>query len=148
MLVAPWIAEPFRAPGAGMFRHGYTYSGHAAVAAAALANLDIMNREGLCERALKLEGDLLAALEPLAEHDLVDEVRGGTGVLAAVQLSADRIAADATFPTSVVAACREANVLARTLSSGALQISPALVIDGDGLDELVAGIGGALDAVR
>ena len=30
-----------------MWRHGYTYSGHAAVAAAALVNIDILEREGL-----------------------------------------------------------------------------------------------------
>ena len=40
VLVAPSVWGPFFAEGAGMFRHGYTYSGHAAVAAAALANLD------------------------------------------------------------------------------------------------------------
>ena len=52
VVAAPWVAEPFWAPGAGMWRHGYTYSGHATVAAAALANLDIMEREDLCGRAL------------------------------------------------------------------------------------------------
>ena len=54
-IAAPWIAEPFWAEGAGVWRHGYTYSGHAAASAAALANLDIMEREGLCERARELE---------------------------------------------------------------------------------------------
>ncbi len=49
VLAAPWVAEPFWEPSAGMFRHGYTYSGHATVAAAALANLDIVEREGLTE---------------------------------------------------------------------------------------------------
>ncbi len=146
VLVAPHVAEPFWAPGAGMFRHGYTYSGHAAVAAAALANLDIMERERLCARALGLESELAAALAPLSKHELVDEVRSGTGVLAAVQLSVDRIAADATFPSAVAAACREAGVLTRPLATGALQVSPPLVIDGKGLAELVEGIGAALDA--
>ncbi len=58
VLAAPQVAEPFWATGAGMWRHGYTYSGHAAVAAAALANLDILEREDLCGRALALEGPL------------------------------------------------------------------------------------------
>lgn len=70
VLAAPHVAQPFWSEGAGMWRHGYTYSGHASVAAAALANLDIMEREGLCERAFKLEVPLLEALQPLADHDL------------------------------------------------------------------------------
>ena len=77
VVAAPWIAEPFWAEGAGVWRHGYTYSGHAAASAAALANLDIMEREGLCERALDLETDLTTALAPLSEHALV--MRSGAG---------------------------------------------------------------------
>jgi adenosylmethionine-8-amino-7-oxononanoate aminotransferase len=146
-VAAPWVAEPFWAEGAGLWRHGYTYSGHAAASAAALANLDIMEREGLCERALELELELATALAPLTEHALVDEIRAGTGVLAAVQLSAAGIAGDAMLPSKVVTACREAGVLTRALVTGALQISPALVIGADELTELVDGIRVALDAV-
>src|SRR5919109_2189521 len=77
VLASPRVAEPFWASGAGMWRHGYTYSGHATVAAAALANMAIIEREGLCRRALELEDLLLDALAPLVEHPLVEEVRGG-----------------------------------------------------------------------
>jgi putrescine---pyruvate transaminase len=147
VVAAPRVTEPFWQPGAGMFRHGYTYSGHAAVAAAALANLDIIEREGLPKRALQLETDLAGALAPLAEHPLVEEVRAGTGVLAAVQLRADALAADPALAGAVVAACRRAGVMTRTLASGGLQISPALVIDDDGLTELRDGIAAALDDV-
>ncbi len=146
VIVAPDVAAPFWAPDAGMFRHGYTYGGHAAVAAASLANLDIMQREGLCDRALKLETQLADGLAPLADHEIVDEVRAGTGVLAAVQLSASRIAEEPNFPLGVVAACREAGVLTRPLATGALHVSPPLVIDDDGLAELVDGLRAALDA--
>ena len=69
-----------------MWRHGYTYSGHATVAAVALANLDVIEREGLVARARELEDELAGALAPLAGHALVSEVRAGTGVLAAVQI--------------------------------------------------------------
>jgi putrescine---pyruvate transaminase len=146
-IAAPWVAEPFWAEGAGLWRHGYTYSGHAAASAAALANLDIMEREGLCERARELEGSLATALEPLAQYDVVDEVRSGTGVLAAVQLAAERIAEDASLPARAVAACREVGVLTRALATGALQVSPALVIDDDDLVELAAGLRAALDTL-
>jgi putrescine---pyruvate transaminase len=146
-IAAPWVAEPFWGPNAGMWRHGYTYSGHAAAAAAALANLDVMEREALPKRALELEQDLAEALAPLAEHALVGEVRSGTGVLAAVQVDAEVLASDPTTPAKLVAACREHGILTRALGIGALQISPALVMDGNALDELVEGISGALNSL-
>lgn len=147
VIAAPHVADAFWREGAGPFRHGYTYSGHASVAAAALANLDILEREGLPKRALGLEVDLAEALAPLADHPLVGEVRAGTGVLAAVELGADAVANDPSLPGRLVGACRRAGVMTRTLATGALQISPALVIDDAGLAELCDGIGAALDDV-
>jgi putrescine---pyruvate transaminase len=146
VLAAPWIAEPFWAPGAGLWRHGYTYSGHAAVAAAALANIDILEGEDLCRRALDLERDLASALAGLTDHPLVGEVRSGTGVLAAVQLSAAALTEHPALPAKVVSACRANGVLTRALGTGALQISPALTIDARELAELASGIAAALDA--
>ena len=147
VIAAPSVAEPFWAPGAGMWRHGYTYAGHATVAAAALANLDILEHEGLPQRALALEAELAEALAPLAAHPLVDEVRAGTGVMAAVQPRAEAIAEDPALPGRLIAACREAGVMTRALATGALQVSPALVLDQAGLSELRDGVRWALDAV-
>lgn len=148
VVAAPTVWEPFWAPDAGMFRHGYTYSGHAAVAAAALANLDILQREDLLQRALDLETELPAALAPLADHELVEEIRSGFGVLAAIQLSAERLADDPAFAMKVTAQARKAGVLTRALASGGLQISPTLVLDVAVMDEMVAGLASALDASR
>jgi adenosylmethionine-8-amino-7-oxononanoate aminotransferase len=147
VLAAPWVAEPFWADGAGMWRHGYTYSGHATVAAAALANLDIMEREGLCQRALDLEKELTLALAPVAEHELVTEVRSGTGVLAAVQLRKDLVDADSKLPAKVGMACREAGVFVRPLVDGAIAASPPLIIGDRELKELSEGLLAGIDAV-
>jgi putrescine aminotransferase len=141
------VREPFWAEGAGVWRHGYTYSGHATAAAAAHANLDIMERESLCGRALGLETELAAALAPLADHPLVSEVRSGLGVVAAVQLAPEAIAGDLSLPDRAALAAREHGVLTRVLVGGGLQISPALVIDDAGLAELVVGLRAALDDV-
>ena len=146
VIAAPWVAEPFWQPGAGLWRHGYTYSGHATAAAAALANLDVMDREALPKRALELEGDLATALAPLAEHPLVGEVRAGTGVLGAIQFSAEALEADAGLPARVVAACRANGILTRALGIGALQVSPALILTQGELDELRDGVRAGLDA--
>ena len=60
------IAAPFwDEENAPWFRHGPTYSGHPTCCAVALANLDIIEREGLLARALEIEGELTAALSPL-----------------------------------------------------------------------------------
>jgi adenosylmethionine-8-amino-7-oxononanoate aminotransferase len=144
VIAGPTVWEPFWNEGAGMFRHGYTYSGHAAVSAAALANLDIIEREGLVQRAADLEGTLLTGLQPLTMHPLVREVRGGVGVLAAVQLT-DRVATDAALLGRVVPALRERGIMGRVLAGGALQISPPLVLTDDEVQELTGGVRAALD---
>ena len=148
VIVSGRVREPFWTSGAGVWRHGYTYSGHATATAAAHANLDIMEREALAERALGLEAELAEALAPLAASPLVSEIRAGLGVVAAVQLSADALAGDPALADRVVAAAREHGVLARGLAGGSVQISPALTIDADGLAELAGGLGAALDAVE
>jgi adenosylmethionine-8-amino-7-oxononanoate aminotransferase len=147
VLAAPTVAEPFWAPGAGVWRHGYTYSGHATVAAAALANLDIMEREVLPARALALESKLLDALSPLADHELVEDVRGGVGVLAAVNLRQDLVAEDPMLPARAGAAIRAAGVIVRPLVAGAIAVSPPLVVDDGDLAELAGGFRAGLDAV-
>jgi adenosylmethionine-8-amino-7-oxononanoate aminotransferase len=106
-----------------------------------------MERETLPKRALELEQDLASALAPLADHELVGEVRAGVGVLAAVQLSAGALEAEPGLPARLVAACRGQGILTRALGIGALQVSPALVLDRDELDELRDGLSAALDAV-
>jgi putrescine---pyruvate transaminase len=147
VIVGGHVREPFWSSGAGVWRHGYTYSGHATATAAAHANLDIMVRESLSERARRLENELAAALAPLTGHPLVSEVRAGLGVVAAVQLSPDALAEDAALADRAVGAARAHGVLLRGLAGGSLQISPALVIDAGGLAELEAGLRQALDDV-
>jgi putrescine aminotransferase len=142
------IAEPFFDGTVGMWRHGYTYSGHAAVAAAALANLDILEGDGLIERARTLEVELADALKPLASHELISEIRVAEGVFAAVQIDPARIAEDATLPMKVVAAARPEGVATRALATGAIHVSPALVITRSELDELADGLRRALDTVN
>ncbi len=147
VIVSSRVREPFWSETAGVWRHGYTYSGHATVTAAAHANLDIVERESLPERALALETMLADALAPLTSHGLVSEVRAGLGVVAAVQLSPDALAEEPSLADRVVAAARARGVLTRALTGGGLQISPALVIGDEDLVELVDGLRGALDDV-
>jgi putrescine---pyruvate transaminase len=123
------VAEPFWRPGsAEIFRHGYTYSAHPTACAVASANLDLIEREQLVGRVAELEPVLAGALAPLAGHDLVGEVRAGTGLLAAVEIAESARAADPGIGPRLVADIRERGVITRLLRGVALQISPPFVI--------------------
>ncbi len=148
VIVGPRVREAFwGSSAAGVWRHGYTYSGHATATAAAHANLDIFESENLLGRALELERELAAALDPLAEHELVSEVRSGLGVVAAVQIDPELLAADPTLSDRAAIACREHGVLTRVLVGGGLQVSPPLVLTPADTAELAAGLRDGLDAV-
>jgi adenosylmethionine-8-amino-7-oxononanoate aminotransferase len=94
-----------------------------------------------------MEGPLLDALKQLTDHDLVEDVRGGVGLLAAVQLRQDLVEGDPALGARVGAATREAGVLVRPLVGGALAVSPPLTIDDAEIQEAVDGIRAGLDAV-
>lgn len=140
------MSEPFWNGQAGLWRHGYTYSGHAAAAAAAMANLDILEREDLVDRVSQLESQVTATIGELASHSLVAEVRSGVGLLAAVQIDADAIAADPSTPARVVSELRSRGVLTRGLVDGSLQVSPPFVVTPDQLKGAAAACWEALDA--
>jgi adenosylmethionine-8-amino-7-oxononanoate aminotransferase len=141
------IAAPFFAgPGGPMLRHGATYAGHPTCAAAALAVLDAYEAEDLIPRGRELEEPLLAALAPLADHHAVGEVRGGTGLLGAVALSEDALAADPGAVGKVAAGAREAGVLVRSLLRG-VAVSPPLIVEESHLTDLAEGIRAGLDRI-
>jgi adenosylmethionine-8-amino-7-oxononanoate aminotransferase len=148
LLVSPTVSEPFWNGDAGLWRHGYTYSGHAVAAAAAMANLDIIEREDLVSAVLDLEPQLTAVFAELTSHALVTEVRSGVGLLAAVQLDPERLAADPTLTGRAVAELRARGVLTRGLVDGSLQVSPPFVITSDQLKTAAAALWEALDAVE
>jgi putrescine---pyruvate transaminase len=140
VIVSGHVAEPFWAEPGQWFRHGPTYSGHASCCAAALANLDILERENLIPRARELERTLLNALAPLGDHPLVAEVRGGTGLMAAVGLEESVEVAD------VFAALRQRAILARPLGR-AIAFSPPLTITPQQIALIGDTMREALDAV-
>jgi adenosylmethionine-8-amino-7-oxononanoate aminotransferase len=141
------VQEPFWAQPGTPFRHGFTYSGHPTACAAGLANLALMEREGLVERVAEMEPVLAAAVEPLRSAPLVSEIRAGLGLLAAVEIEPDVRAADPGIVERVVHACRDHGVLTRGLAGRALQISPPYVITEAELERVAAGIAAAVESV-
>jgi len=140
---APFWDDPV--PGA-VFRHGYTYSGHSATAAGAMANLDIIEREGLIDRVRKLEPVLATAVGRLADAPLVGEIRT-VGLTAAVALKPEVLAADPGAVEKVIAAALCHGVASRVLRGHAVHISPPFVISESQIDAMVDGIGNALEDV-
>jgi L-2,4-diaminobutyrate transaminase len=137
----------------GVFQHGYTYSAHPLAAAAALANLDIIERDGLMQQA-KSRGDYLndKLRAAFAAHPLVADVRG-FGLLGAVEFASSTsplIPFDpiGSFAGPVVARMRELGVISRALpNADSIAFSPPFVVTEDEIDQMVDGARQALDDV-
>ena len=110
-------------------RHGFTYNGHPVGAAVALANLAIIEREGLLARAVEIGGRMLEGLKPAEELDAVAEVRG-VGAMLGIELAGDRDGAP------VAAGARRNGVIVRA-SGQKIVLSPPLVIELEQADRIV-----------
>jgi putrescine aminotransferase len=98
LIVGDRIAAALETKG-GEFYHGYTYSGHPVACAVALANLDIIEKEGLVERVRDDTGPYFAEmLRRFAEHPLVGEVRS-VGLMGAIEIVKDRDTRERYLPS-------------------------------------------------
>jgi adenosylmethionine-8-amino-7-oxononanoate aminotransferase len=123
VVVGDRVAAPFWEDGSQLiFRHGLTYAGHASVCVAALANLDILERESLVAHVRGLESVLAAALGPLESHPLVREVRTGIGLLTGILVE------DHPTALRVSERCLGKGVLMRALPDAVLHVSPPFVV--------------------
>lgn len=100
--------------------HGYTNSGHPVCCAVALRNLEIIERENLLENSAKM-GDVLLHLlqDAFGDHPHVGDIRGGKGLLAALELVEDRdsrrnFPADKHFANRLRMELRKREVITRT----------------------------------
>jgi L-2,4-diaminobutyrate transaminase len=139
--------------GATTFGHGYTYSSHPLAAAAALANLDLIERDGLVAQAGARGTYLLRRLrEAVGDHPLVGEVRG-LGLMAAVEFVAEREPAKAFDPSlrvgaRITRACLERGVITRALpAADTISFSPPFVISEEEIDTIADVVQASLDAV-
>jgi putrescine aminotransferase len=133
-LVAPSVHGPLSADPDFVLRHGYTYSGHGAAAVAALACLDITEREGLVDRATAIGRRLEPQLRALLDDGLVTDVRG-VGALWAVSVP---------DPVAVRDRMLDDGVIVRPIAPATLAICPPLVIGDDDLDAIAAALRRAL----
>ncbi len=88
MIASDRVMEPFLRPGVS-FPHGYTFGGHPVSSAVALANLDLMEAEGLNRHVLETEGAFRTTLEKLSDLPIVGDVRGD-GFFYGIELVKDK----------------------------------------------------------
>lgn len=134
VLISDEIAEAVTTEG---FPMGFTYNGHPTTCAVAFANLEVIESEGLLERARETGDYVLGRLRELSDLPIVGEVRG-VGMMHAVELVGDRntrnpLAMDAA-PQDVIR--RETGVIVRDCAHN-LVISPPLIMSTAEADEVV-----------
>jgi len=132
--------------------HAYTYSGHPTCCAVGLKNLEIMERERLWERAAAMGTRLHDGLRSaLADHKHVGDIRGGKGLLAAVELVEDRgskapFGADKKVGPRVLQEMNKRGIVTRARLEN-IFFAPPLVISEAQVDHLVSSLRDAIKAV-
>jgi putrescine aminotransferase len=139
-LVSDRVADVIIAKG-GEFAHGYTYSGHPATCAVALANLRIMQSEGIVERVKNKAAPYFnQRWASLAEHPIVGEARS-LGLMGAIEIvkdkdSRERFHKDLAAGTRCRDLCVNNGVVMRAVGDTMI-VSPPLIVENEHIDELV-----------
>ena len=130
VILARNVLDPIESDPAFLLRHGYTYSGHATACAAALTNLDIIEKEGLLDRAVHIGTRLESGLKAMAADGLIDHARGAVGVWAAGHNAG-------IDPMAVRDGMLAAGAITRALNTDTNSFCPPLVITDAELDRLL-----------
>ena len=130
--------------------HGFTYSGHPVACAAALANLDIIEREKLVAKVRRDAPYFRARLATLEASPIVGEIRA-IGFMAAIELVADRTArrpfpSEDKVPWRVRDAALRRGLICRAGGDG-IMLCPPLVTTRAQIDDIVRMLREALDEV-
>lgn len=130
VIVGSRVREALESDPAFVLKTGYTYSGHPTVCAAALANIDILEREGLLARATAIGERLSAGLTAIAADGQVAEVRG-RGAVWAVGLHPHQSA------VTVRDRMLHLGVITRAIAEHSNTFCPPLVMTDEEIDRVV-----------
>ena len=145
VMIADAVAETFEhdQSGAAAIGTGYTYSGHPVGAAAAVACLEETLRIRPHENAAPRGAELFAGLQDLmARHEIVGDVRGGHGLMSALELVQDRATKEPVGKDRIARVFQrtyEAGVMIR-ISGPNIILSPPLVLTTDDVQTILAAI--------
>ena len=121
-----------------ILRHGHTYSAHPASCAAALVNIDIIEREGLADRANHIGERLSAGLQALADDGSIREVRG-VGAIWAARLNNDDLATTVAVRDRML----DLGVVVRPIGDS-IAFCPPLIMSDEDVDTMVDALAQAL----
>jgi adenosylmethionine-8-amino-7-oxononanoate aminotransferase len=123
--------------------HGYTYSAHPVGAAAALACVAELTRQELHANAAARGAELHAGLTALAEkHGIVGDVRGGHGLMAALEIVSDRAAKtpmELSTMKRIQRAAYEAGAMVRLVAHN-IVMSPPLTLSSDDVGTILGSL--------
>jgi 4-aminobutyrate--pyruvate transaminase len=134
----------------GTFGHGFTYSGHPVPAAVAIETLKIYDETNIGAHVGQVGPYLQTELRRrFGDREVVGEIRG-TGLIAAVELVADKAAHGNFDPREKVGArlmklCEQNGVIVRSVANDSLCFSPPLIVSKEEIDEMLDRVGTALD---
>ncbi|MBT8153748.1 aminotransferase class III-fold pyridoxal phosphate-dependent enzyme [Epibacterium ulvae] len=150
-VIPGWMYEAMIEPSnqAGVFGHGFTYSGHPAACAAALKTLEIYERDKIFEHAADVGDYFQAQLrESFTDHPLVGEVRG-KGLIAALELVSNKTTGasfeKAAGGAAAQKACEKNGLILRAVGGNALAFCPPLIITVDEVNDLISRVKTSLD---
>jgi putrescine aminotransferase len=133
------------------FMGGLTYNNHATSCAAALANIDILEHEGLVENAAQMGAYLLEKLrERFGNEPVAGEIRGA-GLACAIEWTKpggnEPVGGMMEFPEAITKEAWKRGLIVRAFwdSTG---IAPPLCVTRDEIDEIVAILGESYEAVK
>ncbi|MEZ5885274.1 MAG: aminotransferase class III-fold pyridoxal phosphate-dependent enzyme, partial [Paracoccaceae bacterium] len=152
VMIAEAVAEVFEkdTTGKAAIGHGYTYSGHPVGAAAALATLAETRRLKVNENAAARGAELHSGLLKLKEkHAAIGDVRGGHGLMHAVELVSDRAskaAPEKAAPGKVQKVAYEKGAMIR-VSGPNIILSPPLVLTSADVQVILSAVDAGLAAL-
>ncbi|THH36784.1 aspartate aminotransferase family protein [Aliishimia ponticola] len=151
-MIADHVVETFEndKSGAAAIGSGYTYSGHPVGAAAAVACLKETLRLNVKDNAAERGTELYEGLKRLAEkHDIIGDVRGGHGLMCAIELVADRASKrpiDKATGLKVQDVAYQNGTMIR-VSGPNIILSPPLIISKEDIAVILDGLDAGLSAV-
>jgi adenosylmethionine-8-amino-7-oxononanoate aminotransferase len=137
VIVGRRVRDALEADAGFILRHGYTYSGHPAACAAALVNLDIIEREGLLDAVATMGARLEAGLRSLEADGAFAHLRGEVAIFgAAMRPDQDAMA--------VRDRMLELGVITRAIGSETVTFCPPFITTDAQVDRIVDALAAAL----
>ena len=140
VFVGPAVRAPLEADANFFLRTGFTYSGHPTACAAALKNIEILEREDLLARSVHIGKRLSTGLQSLADDGLIASIRGDGAVWAASHHPH-------RDPMVIRDKMLDLGVITRAIGADANTFCPPLVTSDSQIDQIVDTLATVLSAL-